>query len=47
MDRLLIARDNLEFGKCSKFSNTFFKVGIHKMLLRIVNSKDSDQTATY
>ena len=44
------------YGKCSKVSNTFIlllstkmfvvKAGIHKMLLRIANWEDPDQTAS-
>ena len=42
--------------KCSKISNTFlvlfsnkiliFRTGIHKMLVRIANREDPDQTAS-
>ena len=44
------------YGKCFKISNTFlflfsnkilvFWTGIHKMLVRITNREDSDQTAS-
>ena len=44
------------YGKCSKISNTFLflfsnkklflGVGIHKMLVRIANREDPDQTAS-
>ena len=43
------------FGKCSKISNTFlflfkntmvFRTGIHKMLVRITNKVDPDQSAS-
>ena len=43
-------------GKCSKILNTFlflfsnemlvFRTGIHKMLIRIANREDPDQTAS-
>ena len=46
----------LRYGKCCKFSNTFlflfsnkmliFWAGIHKMLTRIANREDPDQTAS-
>ena len=46
----------LQNGKCSKILNTFLflllnellitKAGIHKMLVRIANSEDPDQTAS-
>ena len=45
----------LYYGKCSKISNTFLflfsnkilliRAGIHKMLVRIANREDPDQTA--
>ena len=44
------------YGKCSKISNTFlllfsnkmviFRAGIHKILVRIENREDPDQTAS-
>ena len=43
-----------EYCKCSKISNTFhflflnkmvFKAGLHKILVRIANKEDPDQTA--
>ena len=44
------------YGKCSKILNTFlflfsnkmlvFRVEIHKLLVRIANREDSDQTAS-
>ena len=44
------------YGKCSKISNTFlflfsnkmlvFRAGIRKMLVRIANREDPDQTAS-
>ena len=44
------------YGKCSKMLNTFlflfsnkmfdFKAGIHKMLARIANWEDPDQTSS-
>ena len=44
------------YGKCSKISNTYpflfskkllaISVGIHKMLVRIANREDPDQTAS-
>ena len=43
-------------GKCSKISNTYlflfskqnvgFRAGIHKMVVRIANKEDPDQTAS-
>ena len=46
----------LSFCKCSKILNTFLilisnkmlviRVGIHKMLVRIANREDTDQTAS-
>ena len=46
----------LDYGKCSKISNTslflfsnnmlFFSAGIHKMLVRITNREDPDQSAS-
>ena len=52
----LMFRALLLYGKCSKISNTFlvplsnnmliFGVGIHKMLARIANREDTDQTAS-
>ena len=46
----------LHYGKCSKISNTFlilfsnkmliFRAGIHKILVRIANREDLDQTAS-
>ena len=46
----------LIYGKCSKISNTFlfpfsnkmlvFRAGIHKMLVKIANREDPDQTAS-
>ena len=51
-----IVRMNNEQGKCSKISNTFlflfsnkmlvFRAGIYKMLVRIANREDPDQTAS-
>ena len=47
---------NNSTDKCSKISNTFpflflnkmvaFRAGIHKMLVRIANREDPDQTAS-
>ena len=44
------------YGKCSKISNTFlflfsnkmlvFRPGIHKILVRVANREDPDQTAS-
>ena len=46
----------LKYGKCSKISNTFLflfltkmlviRAGIHKMLIRIANREDPDQTTS-
>ena len=46
----------MNYGKCSKISNTFlilfsnkmlmFRAGIHKILVRIANREDPDQTAS-
>ena len=46
----------LYYGKCSKISNTFlflfsnkmlvFRPGIHKILVRVANREDPDQTAS-
>ena len=46
----------LRYSKCSKISNTFlilfsntmliFRAGIHKVLVRIANREDPDQTAS-
>ena len=54
--KLLAEASNLRYGKCSKISNTFlflflnkilvFWAGIHKMLVRIANREDPDQTAS-
>ena len=43
------------YGKCSKISNTYlflfsnkmlvFKAGIHKLLVRVANREEPDQTA--
>ena len=58
LDELLfhIVRMNNEYGKWSKISNTFlflfsnkkldFRAGIYKMLVRIANREDPDQTAS-
>ena len=51
----LLAHVNKHYGKCSKILNTFLlfsnkmldiKVGIHKVLVRITNREDPDQTAS-
>ena len=54
--KLLAEASNLRYGKCSKISNTFLFLfsnkmlvswaGIHKMLVRIANREDHDQTAS-
>ena len=51
-----ILYDNEDYGKCSKILNTFlfllsnkilvFRAGIHKMLVRIANREELDQTAS-
>ena len=51
-----LQKTKLEYGKCSKISNTFlflfsnkmliFRAGIHKMLVGIANREDPDQTAS-
>ena len=47
---------NITYGKCSKISNTslilfsnkmlIFRAGIHKLLVKIANREDPDQTAS-
>ena len=51
-----MSKNKLTYGKCSKISNTFlilfsnkiliFRAGIHKILVRIANREDPDQTAS-
>ena len=46
----------INYGKCSKISNTYLiqfsnkmlviKVGVHKLLVRIANREDPDQAAS-
>ena len=45
----------MRYGKCSEISNTFLfsnkmltiRFGIHKMIVRIANREDPDQTASF
>ena len=51
-----MSKNKLTYGKCSKISNNFlilfsnkvliFRAGIHKILVRIANREDPDQTAS-
>ena len=53
-DKLLQVYIGSKYGKCSKFLNIFLfsnkmlviKTGIHRMLVRIANREDPDQTAS-
>ena len=53
---LLNSRVETNYGKCSKISNTFLllfsikmlviRTGIHKIIVRVANREDPDQTAS-
>ena len=50
-DRVCPVKAQIEYSKCDKILNTFLfpviRVGIHKMLVRIANREDPDQTAVW